>query len=560
MADINEPIRHEIQYAGVGIVFVLPSKDDHISKTLISSGSFYERPMLEAIAPALRPGDLVVDAGANIGNHTLFFAKVLKCRVLAFEPIASTAALLEENVNINGVSDLVVVRQVALGDKKGKARIASYDPNNIGGTTLANDRRGTIQIFPLDGLVENRPVRLLKIDVEGMDLAVLKGARKILTEDRPWVICEAASESLYRPIQELLGEMGYSPTAVYNATDTFLFLPSRSDEERRALIDHAFAQMMVLQREERAIVARIEQAGRYSERMKKEAIAEMQGRLDKWGAERLEPGAGPGAKTSLDGPRTTLIGGRDQLANRLSQAELDRDLGAQAREALQRQMDATSAELEDARMAMAAEREQMACQLADIQARADEGKREVAILSERMAEARHALEEQRSSLERLTATLANTHAVHEREILEMRTASARTLEEEKSQVHGLSHKLTISEGMLARKVSELADKQRRLEGAHNALKTRDGLLALKERELEDIQRRVSNAHRVMQRQASEMADVQASLSFRLGVLIVRSLRSPPSVIALVWNVPKLFWNERRKRAGKRVRNNGENGE
>lgn len=559
MSAANERVQAEIDYAGVAVSFVLPSRDDHISKILLNERSFYEIGMLEALAPALKEGDLVIDAGANIGNHTLFFAKILKCRVLAFEAFPATAKLLAENVNANGLADRVQVHQVALGERSGTAKVVAYDESNVGGTTLRSDRRGSIPIIPLDKLDIDGTVRLLKIDVEGMDLAVLKGAKNLLEKHRPWVVCEAGNNAAYQSIRGFMECAGYTPTAVYNATDTFLFLPSRSEEERRVLIDRAFAQMMTMQHDERQIAARLAQAGRYSERMKSEALAEVQERLEAWDKQHaeLEQGGDVRKTPALENQLAAQSALQHELSAAVArgkQAELEQQKSLRQLAGVERQREAKVAELADARAALQAERDQAAAQLGDAQARADEGRKEIAVLLERVAQAKQVLEQQRASLAHLTAVVARERAEHETQTTELRVSAQQATDAAKlateasderarllsNQLAELESLLTKSNGLLARKERELGDKQRRVIDAHRVLRIRAQRISELELSLEARQRSLAAAN-------EELNCLRASTSFKLGVLVVDSMRSPLRFLALFWTVPALLWREWRRR-------------
>ncbi|WP_203323184.1 FkbM family methyltransferase [Pseudoxanthomonas beigongshangi] len=257
-------------HAGKEIEFVFSSREDHIAKSIIDGNAFYEEEMLLSLAALLAPGDLVVDAGANIGNHSIFFAKCVGCRVLAFEPIEETFNLLQKNIALNEVQHLVSPRKSGLGRASAKARVASFDPTNIGGTSLALGSDGEIDVVSIDELNLEEKVSLLKVDVEGMDLDVLQGARKTLLKDRPWVVCEAATASQRMAISSFMAEMGYLPTACYNATDTYLFLPARTEEEKGRLTEHGFEEIILLQREIRRLQGEIRRSDRYSERLSRE--------------------------------------------------------------------------------------------------------------------------------------------------------------------------------------------------------------------------------------------------------------------------------------------------
>lgn len=256
---------------GKEIELVFSSQDDHIAKSIIEGKTFYEAEMLSSLATYLTPGDLVVDAGANIGNHSIFFAKCAGCRVLAFEPVDATFNLLQKNVALNDVQHLVSPRKSGLGATSAKARIASFDPSNIGGTSLELSSDGEIDLASIDSLNLDERVSLIKVDVEGMDLDVLQGAREILRRDRPWVVCEAATTKQRTAITSFMAEMGYLATACYNATATYLFLPSAREEEKRKLVEHGFEEIISLQREARRLQGEIRRSDRYSERLSRES-------------------------------------------------------------------------------------------------------------------------------------------------------------------------------------------------------------------------------------------------------------------------------------------------
>lgn len=426
----NDPEQLDFEYDGIPVSFLLPSREDHISRILMSTRTFYEESMLKAIAPRLGEGDLVIDAGANIGNHTLFFAKVLKCRVMAFEPIPATAAVLAENVERNGLGSQVQVCQFALGEADGTARIAASYPGNIGGTTLEASPAGEVPIRALDSIDRPAPVRFIKVDVEGMDLEVLKGARRILMEERPWVACEAGTPQSFGAIREFMAEVGYMATAVFNATDTFLFLPASTKNERDELLLRGFEQMMGMQRYERELAGRIAQAGRYNERLKREALAEVNKRLGAWGY-------GPADLHPAQGPTPY----------------------SQQLESIMRLLEARNSELDEARAALLEERELAAQQLTDARTTGKAYSLEVATLRE--------------------------HVVQLQRLLDERTAE---LEWHRHAYADLQAKLEKANGLLARKARDYDDKIRRLTDAHRVLRLKTGEAARLDIQLAALQR------------------------------------------------------------------------
>jgi FkbM family methyltransferase len=517
MTDNDSSVRHRFEYSGVHVEVVLPSREDHISKALLAD-TFYEQPMLEALAGVLRPGDVVVDAGANIGNHTIYFAKVLGCRVTAFEALPATAAFLAENVRLNGLSDRVHVEAVALGARQGRARVKLYDETNIGGTTLEVGE-GALPVFPLDEMARERPVRLLKIDVEGMERAVLEGAATILAEDRPWILCEAADRAAYESVKSFLDEAGYSPTAVYNATDTFLFLPSRSEVERRQVLDHVLGQVMELQRQDRRIEAGQAQAKRYVERIRRELMAEMARSVER------------GAEARLAG----LLAEGEALQRRLDDAVTDAHRSRQALASTERRNKALAGELDEVRALLALEREQAAAQLADAERRIESGKREIESLVERSLHLREAAEEARNETRQLVLASRHEQAAHEGAMASLRAE--------------LSAEAVRERGLAARIQRELADKIRRLRDAHRVLKLRNGELVKARGMVARLEKRLEASESGRRAAEDAATAIRHSVAFRLGSLLLGARRSPMAMVALTWRVPRLIseaWEERRR--------------
>jgi FkbM family methyltransferase len=158
----------------------------------------------------LRPGDLFVDVGANIGSYTIW-AGDLGAQVIALEPAADTFALLRENVALNGYP--VVTIQAAAGSKCGTALFTSGrdDCNRLdaaGGTEIA--------LVTIDSVIQDRTVAGMKIDVEGFEADVLRGCERALSERRVRLIqlewnstSQSGPGQDRRPVVKLLAKHGY---------------------------------------------------------------------------------------------------------------------------------------------------------------------------------------------------------------------------------------------------------------------------------------------------------------------------------------------------------------
>lgn len=161
----------------------------------------------------LRPGDVMVDAGANIGVHTLFCARIVGPRGLvhAFEPQRVVNQMLSANMALNDIT-WVHCHHRALGRAPGTAFVPPIDYgtlNNFGGIALNSDNRGEpVAVTTLDSL-ELASCRLIKIDVEGMEAEVLEGARELVARCRPILYVENDRREHSAALITLIQSLGY---------------------------------------------------------------------------------------------------------------------------------------------------------------------------------------------------------------------------------------------------------------------------------------------------------------------------------------------------------------
>jgi FkbM family methyltransferase len=181
----------------------------------LAEGRPYEAVLLEAIHAEGFSG-VAVDAGAHVGNHTMWFAAVCGLRVHAFEPTHGDR--LRENVRLNDMGDRVTVHRVALGAAEGAAELVGKDRLSAGA--------GTIPVWPLDayGLTD---VALIKADVEDMEPEVLRGAEATIARCRPVLFLEARDAACHDAIAEVVEPWGYRCTTKFRtATPVERWAPS----------------------------------------------------------------------------------------------------------------------------------------------------------------------------------------------------------------------------------------------------------------------------------------------------------------------------------------------
>ncbi len=170
----------------------------------------------EFMTRQLAPGDVFYDLGANVGFLSLV-ASVLVGRsgaVHAFEPLPENAAAARANAEMNGLEQMTVI-QAAAGDSTRTANFARGTSDQNGHIVSMDDEGIDVQVLALDHFVKMNRARIpnvIKIDVEGHELAAIEGMREILRDHRPTVLCEmhTTSPSLQtHPVALSLRDVGY---------------------------------------------------------------------------------------------------------------------------------------------------------------------------------------------------------------------------------------------------------------------------------------------------------------------------------------------------------------
>jgi FkbM family methyltransferase len=162
----------------------------------------WERHLAELFRQLVRPGDRCVDVGANIGVHTVRLARLVgpDGEAIALEPDSGVLRRLQRNIELNGLPNVRVVNAAA-SDRGGEMQL--YRPNagdtNRGRASLLHHpyltgTAATVPVVTLDDVCGGAPVALIKIDVEGHEAAVLRGAAGIVDACAPAVVFEYAPE------------------------------------------------------------------------------------------------------------------------------------------------------------------------------------------------------------------------------------------------------------------------------------------------------------------------------------------------------------------------------
>lgn len=194
-------------------VYLANINDQYVGRSLHKYGEFSELEV-EVFAQMLKPGAVVFDVGANIGAHTVRFAQMVgeSGRVIAFEPQRVIYQTLCANVALNSLLN-VDCYHAGVGEREDSMKVVDVDPrieNNFGGLSLDLPGPGEmVPILRLDGFIGAHRVDLLKIDVEGMEAAVLRGAEKLVEKFKPVLYVENDRPENSEELMRLIDSMGY---------------------------------------------------------------------------------------------------------------------------------------------------------------------------------------------------------------------------------------------------------------------------------------------------------------------------------------------------------------
>lgn len=183
-----------------------------------------ELQLQQLIQDRLRSGDTFVDIGANFGLHALLGAQLVGStgRVIAFEPVPRNINLLQRHVRLNHFDGVIEIVDGAVSDSNAESIALSIPVGEVAVTAALSTAGSmgtlTVRNYRLDdfdfGTAEK--IRLIKIDVEGAEIFVLKGAQKFLRDHNPFVAVEIHPKDLAHfgsspeQIFSLMSDLGYT--------------------------------------------------------------------------------------------------------------------------------------------------------------------------------------------------------------------------------------------------------------------------------------------------------------------------------------------------------------
>lgn len=194
------------------VTFYLPDLNlgngEFIQNRIFLERDYFEISHLKQLRKYVKKNAVILDIGANLGNHTVFFAKECAAnKIYAFEPTQKTFKILEENIKINHLDNIVVAMNIALGVRDTKVNVI-VNTKDAGSNYVEENIDGNVIMNTLDGLLLSDRIDFIKIDVEGFEYEVLKGAKQTIASDHPDIFIEIFNKN-YDKVHSLLMQMGY---------------------------------------------------------------------------------------------------------------------------------------------------------------------------------------------------------------------------------------------------------------------------------------------------------------------------------------------------------------
>ena len=198
-------------------LMIYNKNDQYVGRSLNDYGEFSQEEV-DVFEALLSPGMTVIDVGANIGTHTIAFARIVgsKGTVFAYEPQRMVYYTLCGNVAVNNLSNVYCL-QNAIGNSEGRVDIPELDAHksqNWGelqlGVHYPNAKSScSVRLIKLDSLINLERVDFIKIDIEGMEPEALLGAKELITKHKPILYVESDRKENMTLLVKIIRGLGY---------------------------------------------------------------------------------------------------------------------------------------------------------------------------------------------------------------------------------------------------------------------------------------------------------------------------------------------------------------
>ena len=209
---------------------------DKIAYVIRTQKTFWEIDQLEYIAMVGPQGGIFLDVGSNIGNHAVFFGRFCADHVVAVEPNPRLHPILRRNIDANALGERTTIVPVGISDTDvvGTMALREEHGGNIGASHVVTGPAGageSVTLRRLDDLIAelapalpSLPITFLKIDVEGMEMGVLRSATTLLRDHRPQIFIELITDDALESATSLLREFGYTSVNRLGSPPSYHFI------------------------------------------------------------------------------------------------------------------------------------------------------------------------------------------------------------------------------------------------------------------------------------------------------------------------------------------------
>jgi len=171
----------------------------------------YEKERTEMFLKIIKEGDIFYDIGAHFGFYSLIASRIIgdKGKIYAFEPHPYNLKILRKHIELNNITNVVII-SAAVSDRPGKAKFAYGTGTGTGHLSEKGDIE--VDTVSIDDLIQKKeilPPSIIKIDVEGAEILVLKGAWNTITLFYPVIFLAAHSIELLRNADQMLLNINY---------------------------------------------------------------------------------------------------------------------------------------------------------------------------------------------------------------------------------------------------------------------------------------------------------------------------------------------------------------
>lgn len=212
-----------VEFNGETCSMRLSNPMDIIQYQYLNKSFFEAGPLSELRNMFIGKSPRILEVGANIGNHVVFYGLHMNAEVIyPVEPNPEAIALLEDNISANGIANRIDRRGIGkgVGETSGRYTFDRINVDNLGATSIKPSETGELEVVSVDDLIGSEVIDIMKVDAEGMEFDVLRGARKCIDKNRPLIWIELLKHWEMDFIQHWCKENKYKVVKSFRHTNT----------------------------------------------------------------------------------------------------------------------------------------------------------------------------------------------------------------------------------------------------------------------------------------------------------------------------------------------------